>query len=60
VIDQSSTTRFIEDNWLGGQHLSAESFDNKAGSIEAMFDFRSSTASAARCLFLDPTTGEPL
>ena len=60
VIDQSSTTRFIEDNWLGGQRLSAESFDNKAGSIEAMFDFRSPTALAARCLFLDPTTGEPL
>src|SRR5947209_11680758 len=54
LIDQTSTTRFIEDNWLGGQRLSASSFDNKAGSIMRMFDF---SHPSGRRLLLEPMTG---
>jgi hypothetical protein len=60
LIDQTSTTRFIEDNWLGGKRLSAESFDNKAGSILGMFNFSPPFAFGARRLVLNPTTGQPL
>jgi phospholipase C len=56
ITDQSSTLRFIEDNWLGGERISTESFDNKAGSIDDMFDF---TGPKAPPLFLNPDTGEP-
>jgi phospholipase C len=59
VIDQTSTLRFIEDNWLGGQRISSESFDRIAGSINAMFDFRHVPQSTKRRLILDPVTGEP-
>jgi phospholipase C len=55
LIDQTSTTRFIEDNWLGGQRLT--NFDARAGSIFGMFDFNHSSG---RRLFLDPQTGAPL
>jgi phospholipase C len=58
LADQSSILRFIEDNWLGGERISATSFDNIAGSIEGMFDFTRSAD--ARRLFLDPYSGEPL
>jgi phospholipase C len=54
LIDQTSTTRFIEDNWLGRQRLSATSFENHAGSIMGMFDF---SHPSGRRLFLDPQTG---
>jgi phospholipase C len=54
LIDQSSTLRFIEDNWLGGVRLSRESFDNRAGSIAGMFNFGRPPAGR---LFLDPRTG---
>src|SRR5499426_4525971 len=37
LTDQTSILRFIEDNWLGGQRLSAISFDNVAGSLADMF-----------------------
>jgi hypothetical protein len=57
LIDQTSTTRFIEDNWLGGQRLSASTFDNRAGSIMGMFDF---SHPSGRRLFLDPQTGTAL
>jgi phospholipase C len=57
LIDQTSTTRFVEDNWLGGKRLSAESFDNRAGSILGMFDF---SRPSARHLFLDPWSGTEL
>jgi phospholipase C len=57
LIDQTSTTRFIEDNWLGGQRLSSSTFDNEAGSITGMFDF---AHPSGRRLFLDPQTGEAL
>ena len=39
LTDQTSVLRFIEDNWLGAERISADSFDNKAGSIEDMLDF---------------------
>ena len=56
LIDQTSTTRFIEDNWLhNGQRLST--FDGRAGSILGMFDF---DHPRAHRLFLDPQTGEPV
>lgn len=52
--DQSSITRFIEDTWLGGERISATSFDNLAGSLLDLFDFGQTPA---RPLFLDPATG---
>ena len=55
LIDQTSTTRFIEDNWLGGKRLS--SFDDRAGTILGMLDFGHATG---RRLFLDPQMGTPL
>ena len=39
MTDQSSTIRFIEDNWLGGQRIGNGSFDAIAGTINDMFDF---------------------
>lgn len=56
LTDQSSITRFIEDNWQTGQ-IGDQSFDAFAGSILNMFDFR---GFRNRALFLDPNTGEPL
>jgi hypothetical protein len=57
LTDQSSITRLVEDNWLGGQRLSATSFDNKAGAITGMFDFAGPRRGASGRLFLDPITG---
>jgi phospholipase C len=54
LLDQASTLRFIEDNWLRGTRLSRESFDNRAGSIMGMFAFGRPPAER---LFLDPRTG---
>lgn len=56
-IDQTSTARFIEDNWLASKRISSESFDNRAGSILGMFDF---SHPSGRRLFLDPQTGTEL
>ena len=39
MSDQSSILRFVEDNWLGGQRITG-SFDNIAGRLNTMFDFR--------------------
>jgi phospholipase C len=58
LADQTSITRFIEDNWLGGQRISDISFDNIAGSLLDMFDF--SLGKRPRRLFIDPWTGQPL
>lgn len=57
VTDQSSILRFVEDNWNLGR-LGDQSYDEKAGSINAMFNF--SNGPAAKKLFLDPQTGEPV
>jgi phospholipase C len=60
LIDQSSTTRFIEDNWLGGKRINSESFDNKAGPITNMFDFSPVANFTPHRLILNPMTGQPL
>ena len=39
VTDQSSITRFIEDNWLDGQRIGQGSYDKIAGPIDNMFNF---------------------
>jgi phospholipase C len=58
LTDQTSILRFVEDNWLGGQRLSGQSFDNKAGSIAGMFNF--TTTPGAHHLLLNPQTGQPM
>jgi phospholipase C len=40
MTDQSSTIRFIEDNWLEGERIGNGSFDTIANSITQMFDFK--------------------
>ena len=55
VTDQSSILRFIEDNWNLGR-IGDDSFDAKAGRLEAMFDF-GHRHHRNRRLFLDSTTG---
>ncbi|WP_233841329.1 alkaline phosphatase family protein [Dyella sp. 2HG41-7] len=59
VSDQSSVTRFIEDNWLDGQRLGGGSFDALAGTLNRMFDFDDPHPENRR-LFLDESTGEPV
>jgi phospholipase C len=54
LADQTSILRFIEDNWLGGERMSAISFDRKAGSLNDLFDF---VRPVMRRLRLDPATG---
>jgi phospholipase C len=57
LTDQTSVTRFIEDNWGLGR-IRDLSFDAIAGPIENMFDF--SHNGKPRHLFLDPATGQQL
>jgi phospholipase C len=54
LTDQSSTLRFIEDNWNLGR-LGGQSFDAKAGSVVHMFDFKHPRSGR---VFLDPGTGQ--
>ena len=56
VTDQTSITRFIEDNWLGGQSIGQGSYDAIASSITQMFNF--SKIRSHGTLFLNPSTGE--
>jgi len=56
VTDQSSVLRFIEDNWELGR-IGDQSFDERAGSIMNMFDFKPGS-NRARKLYLDPSTGQ--
>ena len=56
TLDQSSVIRFIEDNW-DLERIGDTAFDEMAGSIMNMFDFRAK-ASRAPKLFLDPGTGQ--
>ena len=56
LSDQTSILRFIEDNWLQGERISAISFDRFAGSLADMFDF---SRPNMRRLLLDPVTGRP-
>ena len=53
--DQSSITRFIEDNWLGGQRTGNGSMDAVAGSLGSMFSWNHPDFQP---LFLSPATGE--
>jgi len=55
LTDQTSIIRFIEDNWKLGR-IGDQSYDELAGSIEAMFDF---DHAGAQPLILDPRTGQP-
>jgi phospholipase C len=57
LTDQSSITKFIEDNWRLPRIKG--SFDAIAGSLNNMFDFGRSS-DHDRSLFLDPVTGQPL
>jgi phospholipase C len=58
LVDQSSVTRFIEDNWLNGERIQlGGSFDTIAGSLNSMFDFDRHEEGEARRVFLDPVTG---
>lgn len=57
VTDQSSVLRFIEDNWKLGR-IGDQSFDERAGSIMGLFNFRNNYIHAAR-LYLDSSTGTP-
>lgn len=59
LTDQTSITRFIEDNWLDGQRLGGGSFDAVSGTLDRMFDFGQPFPQAHR-LFLDEQTGEPV
>jgi phospholipase C len=56
IADQTSILRFIELNWLNGEHISPASFDHYSGSLMDMFNF-SGTPSDSRVL-LNPNTGE--
>lgn len=53
LTDQTSILRFIEDNWNLGR-LGDQSYDELAGSLDGMFDWRHRPA---RALWLDPKTG---
>jgi phospholipase C len=55
LTDQSSITRFIEDNWLHGRRISG-SADALAGSLRGLFEFGRPDF---RPLILDPVTGQP-
>jgi phospholipase C len=57
ITDQSSTLRFIEDNWNLGR-LGNGSFDALAGSLINMLDF-GPKHKPNQPLLLDPNTGEP-
>jgi len=53
LTDQTSIIRFIEDNWDLGR-IGDQSYDELAGSLDAMFDFGHP---AAEAVTLDPKTG---
>jgi phospholipase C len=55
LLDQTSTIRFIEDNWLHGRRLDPHTFDARAGAINAMFDFAHPRRER---LILNPLSGE--
>ena len=56
LTDQSSITKFIEDNWQLGR-IGGGSTDAAAGSLGNMFDFNPNDQRAPK-LILDETTGE--
>ncbi len=54
LTDQSSIVRFIEENWELPQ-IGNGSFDEVAGSIENMFDFKQKRTDN---VILNPSTGQ--
>ncbi len=56
VLDQSSTIRFIEDNWLAGQRIGNGSFDTVTNSIASMLAIQPTTC--FRYVLLNDQTGE--
>jgi phospholipase C len=58
ATDQTSTLRFIEDMFLGGERIGGGSFDSIAGSLSNMFDFSASTPPNPAVVLLDDATGE--
>jgi len=59
LTDQSSVLRFIEDNWGTGQ-IGGGSYDQIAGSLLNMFDFRHERDDDDGRLILDSSTGQPV
>jgi len=59
LVDQSSVLRFIEDNWGTGQ-IGGGSYDQIAGSLLNMFDFKRVRDDDGGRLILDPSTGQPV
>ena len=57
LTDQTSIIRFIEDNWRLGR-IGNGSYDERAGSLDNMFDF--TYGNPERHLFLDMDTGQPV
>jgi phospholipase C len=55
LTDQSSVTKFIEDNWSLGEIPGSAA--NIAGSLDDLFNFKPNHQAPA--LFLDPATGKP-
>lgn len=61
LADQTSITRFTEDNWGLGLLPNSGAFDAFAGSILDMFDFvHAGGQDRDRTLILDPDSGEPV
>ncbi|MCU1458212.1 MAG: phosphoesterase [Actinomycetia bacterium] len=60
LTDQSSITRFVQDNWRTGRI--AGSSANVAGSLNGLFEFhgRSGQPENDEPFILDPTTGQPV
>ena len=56
LLDQSSTIRFIEDNWLNGQRIGNGSFDAITNSIASMIQIQPNAC--FRYLLLNDQTGE--
>jgi phospholipase C len=57
VTNQASITRFIEDNWLGGNRIGGGSMDAYSNSITNMFNF--TAAPNQKKLFLNIVSGQP-
>jgi phospholipase C len=60
LADQTSITRFAEDNW-GLRQIGNGSFDAIAGSLLDVFDFvHAGGPDRDRTLILDPDSGDPV
>jgi phospholipase C len=57
MTNQTSITRFIEDNWLGGARIGQGSVDAISNSITGMFNF--GALPNAKKLFLNNLSGQP-